>query len=171
MLWPSVHKKTANVRQLWLALKINDFRETIALDLKLANIMVDIMAHVSQFLCTRCDADKENINERGELRTVGENLKNISDWQVAGSKKTQAKKYKICIYPPVFTYQYQYFLDIIPPPELHLILSVVNTIFTHLMKEHEDIALRWTKVCNVQHQFIRGSAGFSDTACKLLLNK
>ena len=40
-------------------------------------------------------------------------------------------------------------IDIIPPPELHLLLGVVNHIFKNMLQEFEEESLAWAKKCNV----------------------
>lgn len=57
----------------------------------------------------------------------------------------------------------------IPPPELHLMLGVVNTIFAHLLTECEEDALSWVKTCNVQRDITHGSPSFNGNSCKILL--
>ena len=94
------------------------------------------------------------------------------DWRDAGSKKAEAKKYKNCIHPPLIeTSVDKSFLEIIPPPELHLMLGVVNTLFSHLISGFEQEALKWAELCNVQREITHGSPAFKGNSCKILLNK
>lgn len=62
-------------------------------------------------------------------------------------------------------------LHVIPPPELHLLLGGVNTLFKHMMLENEKVSLQWAKKCNVKRQCTYGSPTFTGNACKTLLNK
>lgn len=92
--------------------------------------------------CTWCYAMKGKLDERGAYRTSGNTIQNYERWCTAASLKN-AKNYYNCIHPPLFTSKEdKTFLQIIPPPELHLILGVVNTIFKHLLAEFEDDATR-----------------------------
>lgn len=51
------------------------------------------------------------------------------------------KKYNNCIYSPLSNArEANSFPQMIPPPELHRILGVVNTLFTHLLAELKDNA-------------------------------
>lgn len=53
--------------------------------------------------------------------------------------KSQAENYNNSIYPPLFTAREEKtFLRMIPPPELYLILGVVNALFINLLAELED---------------------------------
>lgn len=124
-----IQENYENVIQLWNTLGINKFVGTIAVDLKLANILCGIMAHSSMFPCTWCYARKDMLNEIGELRTVGNILANYENWCKAGSNIKNAKNFKNCIHPPaVGTDNEQRIIDIVTPPELHLMLGAVNTI-------------------------------------------
>lgn len=62
-------------------------------------------------------------------------------------------------------------IDIIPPPELHLMLGVVNTIYKHMLGEFKYESLEWAKVCNVSREFVHGAPAFPGNSCKLLLEK
>jgi hypothetical protein len=68
-----VQENYENVSQLWTRLDINSIKMpfTIATDLKLANILLGLMAHGSMYPCCWCTVDKHNLQEMGELRTFG----------------------------------------------------------------------------------------------------
>lgn len=159
-----------NVLQLWSELKINNFKGTIATDLKLANIIVGIMSHSSTYPCTWCYAD--DLDKVATYRTVGNILQNYLNWDAYGRKKNQAKDFKNCIYPPIVqTDEDQLILDILPPPELHLMLGVVNKIFDEMLKKCEKIASKWAKLCHVEREITHGSPAFKGNSCKILLSK
>ena len=161
-----------NVRNLWTALNLNDFEGTVATDLKIANIMVGIMCYSCQFPCTWCFAEKNNLEERGQLRSIQNTLENYQKWQSAGAIRSKAKNYMNCINSPIFTSASdRLFLEMIPPPELHLMLGVVNTLFTKMLMEFEDQALKWAKDCHVERAITRGMSAFNGNGCKTLLDK
>ena len=163
----------SNVDQLFSALNISPFDGTLATDLKLANILVGIMSHSSAHPCTYCYANKDELSICGELRSSENVLSNYKKWLTEGKGcKNKAKDYFNCIHPPLITStEGTTFLDIIPPPELHLLLGVVNTVFTHMLKECENEALAWANDCHVQREIRRGGSGFKGNACKTLLDK
>lgn len=139
-----------NVSQLWTLLNISNFESTIGTDLKLANILVGIMTHASFHPCTWCYIDKDNLKFEEELRTVGNAMKNYNDWLKSGGKKIDAKKYKNCIHPPLIdTQEDRLFLDVISPPELHLMLGVVNHINNHVLQKFQEESESWARMCNV----------------------
>lgn len=171
-LAPSSQENYENVSQLWQKLNIDSFEGTIATDLKLANILAGIMTHSSFYPCTWCYASKNELNNCATSRTMGNTLQNYAKWCEAGSVKEDAKKYKNCIHPPVFTTsEDKQLLQIIPPPELHLMLGVVNTLYKHLLTEFEQDALRWAQSCHVTREIRYGNSSFNGNSCKQLLEK
>lgn len=172
----STQENHHNVSQLWAAVNINEsldkFNGTVATDLKLANVLSGIMAHSSRFPCTYCTVSKDTLIENAELRTLGMNLKNYSEWVGAGSLSALSKLYKCCTQAPIITGDPEkLILEIMPPPELHLLLGVVNTIFNHMLAEYEDISLAWAKSCHVVREVRNGNSGFNGNSCKKLLDK
>lgn len=170
---PSAQENYKNVDQLFSTLNISPFHGTIATDLKLANILAGIMSHSSAYPCTYCYAKKDELSSCGELRSPENVSSYYTKWLTEGKgSKNKAKDYFNCIHPPLITtVGGKTFLDIIPPPELHLMLGVVNTVFTHMLKECENESLSWAKACHVQREIRRGCSGFKGNACKTLLDK
>lgn len=168
----STQENYENVEILWSIIEVNKFLGTIAVDLKLANILSGLMPHSCSHPCTFCFATKNKLNERGEFRTIGNTISNYQDWQASGSKKSKAKDYGNCIQMPVFSGDSdQLILDIITPPELHLMIGVVNTIYDHMIKEFNEDALQWAKACNVDRDVTYSGSSFNGNSCKRLLNK
>lgn len=167
-----VQENHANASKLWEKLNIKNFDATIATDLKLANIIVGIMQHSCSHPCTWCDAKKSELYEQGEYRTVGSALKNYVGWVEAGAQKKDAHKFKNHVHSPILdTDEDRLFLDLIPPPELHLLLGVVNTIFEHMHREFKEDAERWENLCHVKRRMTHGSPAFDGNSCSLLLKK
>ncbi|CAH0547000.1 unnamed protein product [Brassicogethes aeneus] len=138
-----------NVLMLWSLLNINKFNATIATDLKLANILTGIMSHSSCFPCTWCSAAKHQLGSCGEYRSLAICAAKYHAWKQSGSNKTRAKEFENCMHLPIIAKNDNtMIIDIIPPPELHLMLGVVNTLFNHMLKDFEIDALNWAKECN-----------------------
>ena len=130
------------------------------------------MSHSSNFPCTWCYAPKQNLKVSGELRTTNNLKKNYIQWSQAGAVKANAKDFKNCIHLPILTSSSDVvILDLIPPPELHLLLGVVNTVFGHMLKEFEMESLKWAKTCYVKRMIVHGAPAFKGNACKKLLDK
>ena len=57
-------------------------------------------------------------------RAIGSYLKNFKSWCTSGMNKKNAKTYKNCIHPLVFNFEEdKMIIEVIPPPELHLMLG------------------------------------------------
>lgn len=54
-------------------------------------------------------------------------------WSQPSSSKANAKNFKNCIHPPVIKANRKTFLDTNPPPELNLMLGVVNTLYANMI--------------------------------------
>lgn len=164
-LVPSAQEHYENVSKLWLLLKINQLNCTVATDLKLANILTGIMTHSSNHPCTYCNAVKGNLDQMGEYRTIGNCMINYEDWQKEGGKKNCAKIYENCINPPLFVGdEDDKIIDFVPPPELHLFIGIVNTVYDHMIVEFEDDAKKWAQMCHVQRVHVHVHMGVSLSA-------
>lgn len=171
-LAPDTQENFENVSTMWSFLKIHEFDGTVATDLKLANILIGIMSHSSNYPCTWCMAIKGELHTCGVYRTIGNCLENYENWKNAGGKKQSAKKFKNCINPPLFAgAASKEIIDFIPPPELHLLTGTVNKIYDHMYIQFEETSKKWAKMCNVQRNIAYGNVAFAGNACNTLLKK
>lgn len=85
----STQENYNNVSKMWYSLNMQRFRSTIAVDLKLANIMSGIMSHSSSFPCTWCFTKKDDLAQCGELRSIGNILYNYTSVAVGLSRDMQ----------------------------------------------------------------------------------
>ena len=58
-------------------------------------------------------------------------------------------------------------IDVYPPPELHLLLGVVNYLYNAIEKEWAGVSC-WAELCNIQHQAYHGGS-FDGNSCRKLL--
>lgn len=153
-------------------MNLNEILGTVATDLKLANILTDLMPSSSSHPCTWCDSFMNELHVCGLYRTVKNCTENYLNWCNSGKLKKNAKNFMNCINVPVFSKDEDVLvLEVVPPPELHLLLEAVNTLFFHMQKENEQVCLQWAEKCNVQRQCTYGSPTFAGNACKTLLEK
>ncbi|KAJ6646662.1 Helicase required for RNAi-mediated heterochromatin assembly 1, partial [Pseudolycoriella hygida] len=172
----TVQENYQNVSLLWSEIDINisSGNGTFVIDLKLANIICGLMPHSSLFPCTFCISSKYKLSECAEFRTIRNSLQSNEKWLASGAKKNDAKMFFNCIQMPLFTGASnldERFIDIIPPPELHLMLGVVNTIYDHIHGAFNNEALAWAKSCNVEKSVTQAGTGFNGNARKKLLEK
>lgn len=108
-----------NVKLLLESLLLDEIAFTVASDLKLANILTAIQCHSCAHPCTYCDASPPWSN-KGKVRTLGRNHENYRKFHVNGANLN-------CVHPPLLNNPDETeILDLIPPPELHILLGVVN---------------------------------------------
>lgn len=163
----------SNVLELWSLLNINSYSYmyTLSLDLKLANIMVGIMSHSSSHPCTWCNARKGFLEQQGVDRTIGTIRSNYKAWRDAGSNLKTAKNFNNCIHEPIFAANEKTkILDIITPPELHLMIGTVNTIVNKMEEEFESDTKAWIKKLCIHREVIHEGAGFNGNSCKTILD-
>ena len=68
---------------------------------------------------------------QGEPRTLGNLRQSYNEWQESGANRNDAKRHNNAIHQAVFDGSDDTeIIDILPPPELHLLLGVVLTLCT-----------------------------------------
>ncbi|CAH0389702.1 unnamed protein product [Bemisia tabaci] len=168
---PHTQENSKNVAMMWSRLEINSLDPFIATDSKLANLLVGIMFHSSCFPCSWCEAEKSALHLLGPHRTVGNIMQNYLKFVESGENYKEAKKFENCIHPTVFSTEDKLILGIVLPPELHLSLGVVNTVYDHMLKHNEADALKRASLCNVKRDMTHGSPEFNGNSCRILLKK
>lgn len=131
-----------NLSLLWDLFQLKKFKGSIVADLKLTNILHGLMTHISSYPCTWCIASKENLDSAGELRTIGSCFTNCKAWQASGGKKKNCKHFFNCSHTPIISSERdQLIIDLIPPPELHLMIGDANHLFENMHKNFESISV------------------------------
>lgn len=171
-----VEENYNNVSILWNLMKLDIFIKdndnvTIACDLKMANILAGLMSHASAHPCTWCCAKREHLGRPGLSRTLTDNEENYNRWLREGGDSKKAKFFFNCINVPLIKSRYgnEDILEIIPPPELHLMLGVVNYLYTKMCKDFPKTCEKWTKFCAVEREAFHGGS-FNGNSCRRLLS-
>ena len=134
---PEVQENYKNLKTLWLNAHINllDRSFTIATDLKLCNILVGLMSLSSMHPWCWCDIDKYNLDKKGTQRTIGNLRESFLNYYDAGILKKKAKNFGNAVHPSMVSGNIEIpILEIVPPPELHLLIGPVNTLYEALSK-------------------------------------
>lgn len=102
---------------------------SVSTDLKLANILTGIMSHSAAYPCIWCEAPKSNMRKEAKGRTISGIKNNHEEWLENGAKLMTAKQYRNCIHIPIIgdkslSENNTKILDVIPPPELHLLIGM-----------------------------------------------
>lgn len=168
----NVQENHNNIQELFNLLKIDVIDNlTFAADLKLLNILTGIQPHSSMFPCCWCLASKNDLQNRGNTRTIGNLLENFEEWKSAGGIKKNAKNFKSCIHQPLFQGPPNMsVLQVLPPPELHLMIGVVNKIVEFMLEVCPTIVNEWLRRCHVLRQVTRTGPSFTGNSAKKLLD-
>ena len=151
-----------NVSILRLLLKLNKIECTVATDLKMANILIGIMSHSSKYPCKWCTTFSDELHKCGEMRTIRKCIKQFNDWQNNGGKKDKAQFFESCVNKPLFDCDEDTeIIDLIPPPELHLLIGIVNRLYENMLVQFKEEGEEWVKHCYVSREVYFGSSSFN----------
>jgi hypothetical protein len=166
-----VPESYSNVKSLLAALNLSSLDYLTTLDLKLCNIVSGIQSASSTFPCYICEAKKPFLEE-SPLRTLGMIRANASQFHEDGANFKDAKHYKSCVNEPLFDQPGDtLMIELMPPPELHLMLGIVNRIYDALNEvAGANQAYEWGEKHNIIRSQHRGG-GLEGNQCKLLLEK
>lgn len=167
-----IQENYENMMKLWRGLKMHSVETpfTIATDLKLCNILLGMMAHGSSHPCCWCTATKGHLLQCGETRTLSNLTESFFSWMEDGRRPLRAKHFDNVIHPPLIRHvdQKTPVLQIIPPPELHLLTGPVNTLYNALAATWGDGCDQWINACHVQREAMHGGSFTGNSSRKLL---
>ena len=168
---PIVYETYRNILQLWVLLKLKDVlcnKMIVSADLKLGNVIFGLNAHSSSHPCCWCSVDKANLSNNATLRTLGRVADQYWMWQAAGAVPSSAKHYENCVHTGLVKGDREsLIIDIYPPPELHLMLGVVNHLYKAIEQEWAGVR-HWAETCHVERQAYQGGS-FDGNSCRKLL--
>ena len=116
--------------------------------------------------------DKNQLKKKGTRRTIA-SLNNLFwDFFEAHVDKSEAKGYGNVIHPPIISDSLEDttpVIKVLPPPEMHLLISPVNTLYTGLEKGWPE-SEEWLNACNVKKVEYHGGQ-FEGNDSRALLKK
>lgn len=167
---PGATESNENVGTILQAIKISSIAFCLCADLKLANICIGKQSHASKFPCTWCGATAP-FEKEASLYTLGEIRGFVKDFRNAGMPMRRAQQFQNCVNMPLIQgSDSTLVLDLIPPPELHLMLGIVNRIFDSLNQQWgEGKAYEWGMNNGIIRVAYRGGNMEGNQCRKLLL--
>ena len=129
-----VLEDNGNLQKLLAPLKLEEVNFSLAFDLKCANSIFGLSSHSGKYACLYCEG--ECTLETGKLRTLGSIDLCYDQYVCDGRKRLKMQKYKNVINPRLIYLQedQETFLEhIVPPPELHIMMGVVDKLSTLLL--------------------------------------
>ena len=181
-LAPDVSETYHNVQTLLETLDTASISFVLAADMKMVNIICGIQSPSgSTYPCPWCETGKDHFRSSppGALRTVEkldvQQRAYHSACQRAG-RQLPAPKFKNCINKPLVSgSSCLSILDLIPPMELHLMLGVVNRLFTTLSDALREAgssmtADDWAKELGISRSTYHGGQ-FEGNQCRKMLKE
>ena len=142
-LVPSVPENYHNIKELVGLAKITGLSGTLGTDLKLANIFCGLTNHSSKHPCCWCEVDNSyQTTAPPKLRTLGTIREKARAYKTTKQTKRNARPqdFANCVEEPLFTNvpEEVEVLDLIPPPELHLMTGIVVKVYDQLCSRLES---------------------------------
>ena len=137
-----------NISKIFELMDLENIHFKFVCDLKVANILCGLQSHASKHPCCFCDVTKDELHKRGNLRTFGSLRQNFEAFK--SSKSSLASDFFNCHEKPILPHEDDTeVLDVIPPPELHLMLGAVNHLFQG-MKRVWELADLWPEQLSIK---------------------
>ena len=163
-----VPENNYNLRIVLEKLRLDECSYCLAFDLKCANILFGLSGHGGKYACLWCEGEcKDNC---GELRTLG----SLDEWHNKyvddGERTSRMQFFKNVINKRLF------YLDkdpntllqhLVPPPELHLLIGVVDKIGNIILELWPDFD-DWLQKHNIMKRGYQGSGWNGNNANKIL---
>ena len=128
-----VSEDNSNLQKLLAPVKLEVGNFSLAFDLKCANSIFGLSSHSGKYACLYCEG--ECSLETGKLRTLGSIDLCYDQYVCDGRKRLKMQEYKNVITPCLIYLQedQETFLEhIVPAPELHILMGVVDKLCTFL---------------------------------------
>ena len=170
---PKVQESYENVSKILQVLDLTTLgRFKIAADQKLINVLCGLQSHSCFQSCPWC-LGKKPWTDKAPLRTIGLLKSHYEEWVEAGADLKKAKQFFNVTNPPLLVGDDdEYVIDIVPTPELHLLLRPFNTIWNKLSEDWKslsgdgsDPALDFAKQMNLVRSSYHGG-DFEGNQCK-----
>ena len=131
----------SNIRQLLERLQLERLPGLIMVgDLCITNVYTGISKHGGKFACHLCEG--ESTTESGKLRTFGSLADHHAAYTAAGSKPAQMQKHKNVINKCLLKAEPDVLVtDVLPLPELHLLLGGSTHFYKLLLKLWPQLAI------------------------------
>ena len=177
-----IPEKYENIQELFNELGLSSLNWMLAGDLKFINEIIGIQGFSSTYCCPYCLKKKPWTGPHAQLRTLGHIRKHAREFREkleSGEKQWRdAPEFFSSVNQPLFDEpDWTCILWLIPIPELHLLIGIVNKICDVLnfrwskLSGIEDRFYKWAdKKAKLQRQSYRDKS-FNGPTCKKLLDK
>ncbi|CAH0551184.1 unnamed protein product [Brassicogethes aeneus] len=110
-------------------------------------MLLGLQSNSSAHPCPWCNISSKKLKTVGSSRTIEIILNQFLRWhKETKGQLSHAKQYENCIGLPLLVGDSDKpVLHYIPPPELHILLGIVQKLFDTLKMEYPEVALEWVK--------------------------
>ena len=162
-----ISENFVNISQILSLLNTKDIHHLMVCDLKVANILCGLQGHTSKHPCCFCEVERESLHQDGAPRTLGSLRRNFEAFKSSG--KPLASDFQNCIHEPILSGSDETeILDVLAPPELHLLLGIVNHLFQGMKRIWNDASI-WPQKLHISAAPYHGGENFNGPACHKLL--
>ncbi|CAH0560520.1 unnamed protein product [Brassicogethes aeneus] len=103
------------------------------------------------------DTQENYANSNTLCNKINFSCNKFREWEASGRDKKNSKEFKCCVNMPIIKENPDtLIIDVFPPPELHLVLGVVNTIFEKMEALYINDALKWAVECGLSRVITNG---------------
>ena len=139
-------------------------------DLKMVNLALGLQGHQCRHPCAFCEWIKGKNKHDYPIRTFEKMRGDFERFQHESGKKKDVKLYNNCIRPASSLFpKTEKVIDFVALPELHLLLGVVNKLFSELKTIDTRVANTWSST-NLHLRPAEWSSQFAGNDCKKLLH-
>lgn len=162
-----IKENYSNLSIILNLLELDKIKFVVASDLKIANLLCGIQSHASKHPCCYCEISSECLIQCGQLRTFGSLHRDFTAF--SSSTKAKAMEFNNSIHQPLLQeHEDVKVLNVIPPPELHLLLGIVNHLFVKMKNIWPEVN-QWPEMIHVKPAPYQGGEQFNGPACHKLL--
>ena len=155
-----------NISLIFDYLDLFDCPHILVGDLKIINMLLGLSSHGGKHACPFCEGTCSL--ESGSLRDFASLHSWCSKYQELGSNKKQMHKFKNVINECIIDQEAsEKVLHVIPPPELHILMGIVNHIVKHLEGTWPEFEQWRIKQLITKHGYQGG--GYDGNNCRKIL--
>ena len=165
----SVRENYNNLLAITQPLTLHSMNYTIAANLKVANLLCGLQSHASSHPCCWCEAGPP-FTTPASLRTIGSISQQAQGFASDGSRSSTARHYCNSIHAPLLVAPDDTpILDLIAPPELHLMMGCTTKILGVINNRWgEDRAYKWAEQQGIRRADYRGGT-LEGNQCRAVL--
>lgn len=168
---PNIPEHRRNLEIIFQEIGLDEERVVFSGDMKIYSPLLGLQGYSAAFPCPYCDVPRDRLDSIGTPRSFGDLRRWNNEFEMAGGDKSKCKLFFNCLHRPIMEIydDDDLVLLVLPPPQLHLMLGAVNTLFAALEKVWgSDKVNEWARLVGVCKEAYHGGQ-FDGNECRKLL--